>query len=220
MAPAIRTFALTTMLSVVFVLAACSADDRPAASSSSSASSSSASSSSGDIGDEAGVDGRASSSSSGDPRLDASTEDAAPTPVCANVAREGPNVEEVRLAQDPPAAAGGILVPGKYFLTTWETYAGASGTSGPTGTIRRTTLIVAADRLTFASRDVEEQEDLPIRIESIEPPKPATPTTLETVESCPLEGRPLTRNFTVSGTELVLFEPFGVITRRLVFTKQ
>lgn len=213
----------TWAASIVVVLAACGADDRPAVASTSSSSSSTSSSSSssgggaldGDV--DASTSSGESSGGSGDAGPDASLDDGSPPgPACAETAREGPEVGEIRIAQDPPPAMGGTLVPGKYFLTTWETYTGAGGAAGPSDAVRTTTLIVTASQLTFAIRDVEEAADLPVRVESFQ----GKGTTLESVETCPLEGRPLTRNFTAAPTELVLLEPFGVITRRLVFTKQ
>jgi len=217
------TFAVTAVAAsvLVLVLVACSdADDRPSAASAwSSSSSTSASSSSGGGGPETAADGGASpDASSADAVVDGASNDGSTSggPACADVAREGPEVGEVRIAQDPPAAAGGTIAAGKYFLTSWETFTGPDGTAGSTGTLRRTTLVVTASTFTFATRDVEEAEDQPVRVESFQ----TGGLAVDSVETCPLGGRTLTRNFTASSGELILFEPFGVFTRRLVFTKQ
>ncbi len=212
---AIKTLAVTWAASFAIVLVACGDEDRPPTLSTSSSSSSASSSSGGRVVDGA-VDGTSSSSSSGDSGVDASNDGSSGGPACADVGRDGPDVAEVRVAQNPPAAAGGTIAPGKYLLTTWETYAGTAGMAGPTGSIRKSTLLVSATQLTFATRDVEEAADLPVRIETFQPKG----TTLESQETCPLEGRTFARKFTASANELVLFEPFGAITRRLVYKMQ
>lgn len=137
-------------------------------------------------------------------------------PQCQNVPREGSTVAEVSIAAAPPAATGGSISAGKYYLTTWEAYTGAGGVAGPTGETRKATLVVSANMLQLAATDVADGDELPVVASSYT----KQGTSLDTEEICPLAGRPLTRGYTASSTELILLETFGATTRRFVYTKQ
>jgi hypothetical protein len=169
-----------------------------------------------------GVDARVDSTrpDAEDPPLDASSSDSpngdATASACHDVQRAGPDVSEVRVAANPPPPGGGTVVPGTYFLTGWETYAGADSTAGPTGEVRRSTLVISGDVLRFATRDVEEALDLPVSAERFQ----TKTLEIDSVETCPLAGRPFTRGFTATPTTLTFFEPLGVITRKLLYSKQ
>jgi hypothetical protein len=57
----------------------------------------------------------------------------ASAPGCHEIVNDGPAVEWMNVAADPPAPAGGALAPGTYHLTRASFYTGPGGASGPGG---------------------------------------------------------------------------------------
>jgi hypothetical protein len=171
-------------------------------------------------GGEGGAEGGNPDGGGGDAsETDSSTlPDGAPLPAaCLGVAREGTDIAEVSIAAAPPAASGGgPIAPGKYLLTKWETYSGVGGTAGPTGEIRRTTLIISGSQAQYAPSDVDGANDMT----NVSYQFLLSGTTFDSTEICPVPTRPRTRGYTVNGAVLTLDEPFGTLTRRLFYTKQ
>lgn len=207
-------------------LVACSGSDKPGASAGSSSGASGTlpptTSRDGGVnseGGDGGAEGGKLDGGGGDAgETDGSTlPDGAPLPAaCLGVAREGADTAEVSIAAPAPAAGGGTILPGKYLLTKWETYTGVGGFAGPTGEIRRTTLIISGSQAQFATRDVEEAKDVPIVAEQFQ----LSGATFDSTEICPVPERPRSRGFTVTGAVLSLDESFGALTRRFFYTKQ
>jgi hypothetical protein len=130
------------------------------------------------------------------------------------VARGGLAIPETKIASAPPAATGGNIAAGTYFLTTWEAYTGVGGAAGPTGESRKDALVISSTLIQEAA--TSEGADQPILASTFT----TQSTTLSTEEVCPVAGRLLTHSYSATNTTLVIMDSFGATTRRYVYTKQ
>jgi hypothetical protein len=134
---------------------------------------------------------------------------------CQNVARGGAAIPETKIASAPPAATGGNIVAGTYFLTTWEVYTGVGGAAGPTGESRKDALVISSTLIQEAA--TSEGADQPILASTYM----ATGSTVSTEEVCPVAGRALTHSYSATGTTLAIIDSFGATNTRLyLYTKQ
>jgi hypothetical protein len=62
---------------------------------------------------------------------------------CNTIAHSGSNIAITQVAEATPTAAGGTLVDGTYVLTARQIYTGVGGATGPTGEMRRQTLVIS-----------------------------------------------------------------------------
>jgi hypothetical protein len=82
------------------------------------------------------------------PDGDVATPDAGSAPAdageCTSIANDGPLVTWQNIAGDPPAATGGVIALGTYYVTAVNVYTGADGGTAPTQTTMRETLSLSA----------------------------------------------------------------------------
>jgi hypothetical protein len=79
---------------------------------------------------------------------DAGAQDAGPDCVvpdagapCNTINYAGPNIEEIKVAQNPPVLTGGTILAGTYAMTALTLYTGTGGASGSTGRTLQSTFV-------------------------------------------------------------------------------
>ncbi|MEO6572850.1 MAG: hypothetical protein ABIP89_03345 [Polyangiaceae bacterium] len=63
--------------------------------------------------------------------------------MCTTIANDAPQVVPVQVAADAPAATGGTIADGTYFLTADQTFTGVGGATGPTPPGKKRTFVFA-----------------------------------------------------------------------------
>ena len=68
---------------------------------------------------------------------------------CDGLKNDAPNVDFEMLAADPPTMTGGEFADGKYFLTSFRVYGGATAMAGPLLASNHVVLVVAGATMKF-----------------------------------------------------------------------
>jgi hypothetical protein len=116
--------------------------------------------------------------------------------LCNSLPNDGPSVPETNVSGIlPPATGGATIPPGSYHLTKWEVF--GSGTTGPTGNLRKTAFLFGATVYYKVTADNGSIDENDTRTWSV------AGTTLTSNQTCPVVNF-LTSDFSVVGTQLIL----------------
>jgi hypothetical protein len=134
----------------------------------------------------------------------------------ASVVRDGPTVREMALAEAEPTALGGVIQPGKYWLTRVDVFTGAGGSTRAGDETAQVTMIIGNGTLRMAEAEGyfgagffdEEWKLRTFRTEG---------SQLITTTACGTARNTLQRGYSVVGDELHVFPGAG---RREIYTRQ
>ena len=120
---------------------------------------------------------------------------------CSDLTLTGTLVDREAFIGDPPVSNGGVVVDGVYDLTRYLVYVGPGGVAGPTGLTARSSLRIAAGKI---DQILETGGSSPLTTVVSRSTYTAVAATFVTTELCPNAGGGTQRQFTATGSQLVL----------------
>lgn len=136
--------------------------------------------------------------------------------VCSALTLKGPTVPSMFVAGDPPAAVGGVIVPGIYHLTEHTTFNGA-GTVGPTGQTISKTAELTPSVYRFAEGKGSTTSGI-TKEETISRDYVLSGTSMIMTSTCPVVGAMRTAPYSVIGDQVHIYTPNP--NTRQVLTRQ
>lgn len=136
--------------------------------------------------------------------------------VCSALTLKGPNVPTMFVAGDPPAALGGVITPGIYYLTEHTIFNG-TGTVGPTGQLIAKTAELTPSVYRFAEGKGSSASGI-TKEETISRDYVLSGTTMTMTSTCPEVGAIRIAPYSVVGNQVHIYTPNA--NTRQVLTRQ